>query len=250
MLGLLLFVHGRRRVGVILALGVSGVVPRRRQHDELLGSSNEAFGRRFAGERGDSVGEAFLWMARAPARAARRRRGRQPRRFSAPPISTGGLALLAPSWLLALAPDRAAQRTRRRTASSTTSYITTTSERLTGLFVASASAPDACIRSRAGGGSPSYASGVGRRDSSPSAWDARFTSRLAFDTRQAAAIERALERIPRDAPSRRPGACRAPEPPSRGVLAPGAVSLRRVGYVAHDRRARRARRACALRRLP
>ncbi len=31
-----------------------------------LGSSNEAFARRFAGERGNSVGEAFLWMLEHP----------------------------------------------------------------------------------------------------------------------------------------------------------------------------------------
>ena len=100
MLGLLLMIHGRRRLGVILALGSAAWYVAAISAMNALGSSNEAFARRFAGERGDSVGEAFLWMLEHPLGLLGDVAVDSLGDVLLLLLSTGSLALLAPSWLL------------------------------------------------------------------------------------------------------------------------------------------------------
>lgn len=100
MLGLLLMIHGRRRLGVILALGSAAWYVAAISTMNALGSSNEAFARRFAGERGDSVGEAFLWMLEHPLGLLGDVAVDSLGDVLLLLLSTGSLALLAPSWLL------------------------------------------------------------------------------------------------------------------------------------------------------
>jgi len=100
MLGLLLVVHGRQRLGVILALGSAAWYVAAISTMNALGGSNEAFARRFAGERGDSVGEAFLWMVEHPLELLGDVAVDSLGDVLLLLLSTGGLALLAPAWLL------------------------------------------------------------------------------------------------------------------------------------------------------
>lgn len=104
-LGFLLAYHGRRRVGAILA-GVSAVwfvVASWVIH--ALSGSYDAFGQRFAGDRGDSVGEALVWSLEHPLETLSDIGSQSVLGLVALFLSTGGLALLAPSWLLLSAPS-------------------------------------------------------------------------------------------------------------------------------------------------
>ena len=198
MLGLLLVAHGKRRVGAILALGSAAWYVAAISAMNALGASNEAFGRRFAGERGDSVGEAFLWMLEHPLETLGDIAVDSLGDLALLLISAGSLALLAPSWLLLSLPtvlhnslsDYGVQHDLVH------HYHLGT---LTGLFVAAAIGAGRLERLGRPQRIPVYALvavaalvavGVGR-----SVHDAATRPIPA----QAADIELALERIPRDA---------------------------------------------------
>jgi hypothetical protein len=68
------------------------------------GGSLEAFGRRFAGDRGDSMLEAFVWMARHPLETVSDVARDSLLYLVLLLVSTGGLALLAPAWILLALP--------------------------------------------------------------------------------------------------------------------------------------------------
>ena len=65
-LGLLLVYQGRRRLGAILAAGSAACFVVGMLIIRSLGDSDEWFGRRFAGDRGDSFLDAFSYMLRHP----------------------------------------------------------------------------------------------------------------------------------------------------------------------------------------
>jgi len=103
-LGILLAYHGKRRVGGILAIGSAACFVFASAIIESLGESYEWFGRRFAGDRGDSIPEALAWMARHPLDTVSDVVGHSGLDLLVLLLSTGGLALLAPSWMLLSAP--------------------------------------------------------------------------------------------------------------------------------------------------
>jgi uncharacterized membrane protein len=104
MLGVILGIRGQRRLGTIVAassalwfVGASLVI-------RSGGGSLDAFGRRFAGSRGDSVPEALVWMAQHPFQTAWDVVHQSGVYLAALLVATGGLALLAPLWLLLALP--------------------------------------------------------------------------------------------------------------------------------------------------
>ena len=106
-LGALLAVQGKRRVGGVLAavsaawFVVGWLVVR-------SGSGSlEAFGLRFAGDRGDSVPEAFVWMFQHPLATAGDIVRESLVYLVLLVVATGGLALLAPLWMLLALPTAA-----------------------------------------------------------------------------------------------------------------------------------------------
>ena len=107
MLGLILVLGGRRRAGAILA-GASAfvfVVA----HEVVLHSGNTYtfFGERFAGARGDTVGEAAVWMLEHPARTVVDVVDQSGWVIFLLFVATAGLAVLAPRWLLLALPTLA-----------------------------------------------------------------------------------------------------------------------------------------------
>jgi len=104
MLGIVLILEGKRRVGSTLALisalwflGASIII-------EALGGSYEAFGARYAGERGDSVTDAVVWSLTHPLETASDAATESLLGLGVLVVSTAGLAVLAPAWLLLAAP--------------------------------------------------------------------------------------------------------------------------------------------------
>jgi len=104
MLGLLVVYHGRRRMGVILAFGSAAWFVASSLVIESLGGSLDQFGRRFAGGRGDSVADALAWALAHPLETLGDVVSQSLLGLAALFLSTGGLALLAPSWMLLAAP--------------------------------------------------------------------------------------------------------------------------------------------------
>jgi len=104
-LGVILAAQGKRRVGAVLALGsaVWFIVASRIM--QSLGGSLDAFGERFAGGRGDSVGGAFVWMAHHPLETIGDVIRDSGSDLLLLLIATGGLAVLAPVWMLLAAPS-------------------------------------------------------------------------------------------------------------------------------------------------
>jgi uncharacterized membrane protein len=107
MLGAILSIRGQRRLGTIVAagslawfVGVSLVI-------RSGGGSLDAFGRRFAGGRGNSVPDAFVWMVQHPFGTAWDVVHGSGIYLVALLVATGGLALLAPLWLLLALPTAA-----------------------------------------------------------------------------------------------------------------------------------------------
>ena len=128
MLAVVLAVLGKRRLGVVLAgvsliwfFGASLALDAR-------SGSYDAFGRRFAGDRGESVREALVWAATHPLETASDVASQSLLALGALVLSTGGIALLAPLWLL-LAHPPSRTTPSPRTSRSTTSSTTTTSAR-------------------------------------------------------------------------------------------------------------------------
>jgi uncharacterized membrane protein len=106
-LGVVLAIRGERRIGTVVAAAsavwfvVASLVIR-------SGSGSlDAFGRRFAGDRGDSVPEAIVWMVQHPIAAAGDIVRESLFYLSLLFVATGGLALLAPLWMLLALPTAA-----------------------------------------------------------------------------------------------------------------------------------------------
>ena len=106
-LGIVLALRGERRLGGLVAaasvvwLAVASLVV------EAGGDSSEAFARRFAGDRGDSMREALVWIVRHPLETASDIAHDSVVYLVALVVATGGLALLAPLWLLLALPTAA-----------------------------------------------------------------------------------------------------------------------------------------------
>jgi uncharacterized membrane protein len=106
-LGVVVALRGQRRLGTIVAAGsatwyVVAVLVMRSG-----GGALDAFGRRFAGEHGDSVGDALLWMLEHPVQTVDHVLRESLVYDVALLLATGGLALLAPLWLLLAVPTAA-----------------------------------------------------------------------------------------------------------------------------------------------
>jgi hypothetical protein len=103
-LGILLAYHGRRRAGAILAAGSTAWFLAASWAIESLGGSYDIFGKRFAGDRGDSVGEALGWSLHHPLHTLADIATQSLPDLFLIFLSTAGLVLLAPSWMLLAAP--------------------------------------------------------------------------------------------------------------------------------------------------
>ena len=106
-LGVLMVVHGRRRAGGIMSVvsvvwfvGASEIV-------RALGGSYDLFGRRFAGPHGTSVGSGLLWELEHPIHELSNIVTQSLPDLLLIFLSTAGLALLAPSWILLAVPTAA-----------------------------------------------------------------------------------------------------------------------------------------------
>ncbi len=107
MLGFVLVLHGTRRLGGLLALGSALWFAVAYVAVSMSGGSNDAYGRRFAGERGDSVVDAVRWMAVHPVETVSDVVGQSLGAVVLLIASTASLGLLAPSWLLLSVPTAA-----------------------------------------------------------------------------------------------------------------------------------------------
>jgi len=103
-LGLLLAYHGKRRLGGMLAAGSALWFVMAYAVVSTAGNSNDAYGRRFAGERGDSLLDAFGWMLGHPLETISDVAGQSLAAVALLFVSTACLALLAPTWILLSAP--------------------------------------------------------------------------------------------------------------------------------------------------
>jgi len=104
MLGLLLAYRGQRRVGAVLTLGSAAWLVMAYGVIRTLGGSYDAYGQRFAGDRGDSVPDTVGWMLSHPLRTLTDIADLSLAGVVLLLVSTGCLALLAPSWMLLAAP--------------------------------------------------------------------------------------------------------------------------------------------------
>jgi uncharacterized membrane protein len=107
MLGILLAYHGKRRTGAVMAAGAVVWFVVAGQVIDALGGSYDAFGRRFAGDRADSMGGALLWSLEHPIRTLTDIVSQSGPDLLVMFLSTGGLAILAPSWMLLALPTGA-----------------------------------------------------------------------------------------------------------------------------------------------
>ena len=100
MLGLVLALHNRRRLGAAVAGAalVWGVAATK--IIESKGDTLGYFGERFAGKRGDTVGDALVWMLEHPLSTISFGVGNSGSDALLLLLATGALALLAPSWML------------------------------------------------------------------------------------------------------------------------------------------------------
>jgi uncharacterized membrane protein len=103
-LGLLIAYHGRRRAGALVAVGSAAWFVAASLLIEWQGGSYEAFGQRWAGDRGESVPDALGWMLGHPLETLSDIGSESVLGLLAILLSTAGLALLAPSWILLAAP--------------------------------------------------------------------------------------------------------------------------------------------------
>jgi uncharacterized membrane protein len=100
MLGVLIAVRGQRRLGMILATASATWFVVAHQVLAARGGSFDAFGERFAGDRGDSINEALLWVATHPLAAAGDIASQSLVWLLILFLTTGGLALLGPQWMI------------------------------------------------------------------------------------------------------------------------------------------------------
>ncbi|MBA3434528.1 MAG: DUF2079 domain-containing protein, partial [Actinobacteria bacterium] len=103
-LGLLIAYQGRRRAGAILVLGSTVWFLASSWIIQSLGGSYAAFGQRYAGERGESVGDALVRSLQHPLQTLSDVGSQSLLALVLVFLSSGGLALLAPSWMLLAAP--------------------------------------------------------------------------------------------------------------------------------------------------
>ena len=106
-LGIVLAIRGQRRLGAVVAAASAAWLVAASLVLQSGGDSAEAFARRFAGDRGDSVGEALAWIVRHPLETATDIAQDSLVYLVALVVASGGLALLAPLWLLLALPTAA-----------------------------------------------------------------------------------------------------------------------------------------------
>ena len=104
-LGAILAIRGERRLGALVATAAAGWYVVAVLALRSSGESLDAFGRRFAGDRGDSVWEALAWIALHPLETASHVVTESLVYLLALLVATGGLALLAPLWILLALPS-------------------------------------------------------------------------------------------------------------------------------------------------
>jgi len=105
MLGTLLVFLGKRRVGGMLTLGSAIWFVVAWRTIQSLSGSLDAFGERFAGDRGDSVGDVVVWVLTHPLEALGDFASESLSGLVRLLVSTGGLAILSPSWMLLAVPN-------------------------------------------------------------------------------------------------------------------------------------------------
>ena len=106
-LGILLAFLGRRRAGALVAAGSAAWFVVASWVVETHGGSYDLFGARFAGDRGKSVADALLWELRHPLRELGDIATQSLPDLLLIFLSTAGLALLAPAWMLLALPTAA-----------------------------------------------------------------------------------------------------------------------------------------------
>jgi uncharacterized membrane protein len=106
-LGVVLAVQGQRRIGSAVTVVSTGWFVVGSLVVRSGGGSLDALGRRFAGDRGDSVSEALAWMIQHPLATAIDIVQESLFYILLLLVSTGGLALLAPLWMLLALPSAA-----------------------------------------------------------------------------------------------------------------------------------------------
>jgi uncharacterized membrane protein len=106
-LAAVLALRGRRRAGGLLAVASVLWFVLASWAIESLSGSYDTFGQRFAGQRGETVADAVVWSLRHPLEAVSNVVTESLLGLAALVVSTGGLALLAPTWLLLAAPSAA-----------------------------------------------------------------------------------------------------------------------------------------------
>jgi Predicted membrane protein (DUF2079) len=105
MLGVVLAFSGRRRAGAILAAAAVAWQVAAGLTFESDDNSYAFFEKRFAGDRGDNVGEAISWMARHPLETLGDVLGQSGGDLFLLALATAALAFLAPLWLLLALPS-------------------------------------------------------------------------------------------------------------------------------------------------
>jgi uncharacterized membrane protein len=103
-LGAVLAIRGQRRLGAVVATASAAWLVAASLVIRSGGGSQEAFGRRFAGDRGDSMGEALVWIAQHPLATAGDIARESLLYLVLLVVATGALALLAPLWMLLALP--------------------------------------------------------------------------------------------------------------------------------------------------
>jgi uncharacterized membrane protein len=106
-LGVVLAIRGPRRTGMALAAASAAWFAVATFVIRSGSGSLDAFGRRFAGDRGDSVPEALAWMLQHPVTTAGDVARESLLYLVALFVATGGLALLAPLWIVLALPTAA-----------------------------------------------------------------------------------------------------------------------------------------------
>jgi uncharacterized membrane protein len=106
-LGLLVAYHGRRRAGLILAGASAVYFVFASAVMSSLAASYDAFGQRFAGDRGKSVGDALVWALEHPLETTSDIASQSLLPFLLIILSTAGLPLLGRTWMLLAAPTAA-----------------------------------------------------------------------------------------------------------------------------------------------
>lgn len=103
-LGILLAAHGMRRIGWALALGAALWFVMAYSILQSYGPAYDNYGRRFAGDRGDSVGDVVRWVPTHPLETLVDISGQSAPSLVLLLLSTLCLGLLAPSWILLSVP--------------------------------------------------------------------------------------------------------------------------------------------------